>query len=323
LLFRNDGPAETAGGLKSKWKFTEVAKQAGVTEPTHSFPCWFFDYNNDGYLDIFVCGFYIRDVGDVAADYLGLPNPGERARLYRNNGDGTFSNVTAQVGLDRVLVAMGANFGDLDNDGWLDFYLGGGNFDITTLVPNRMFRNAEGKYFQDVTTSGDFGNIRKGHGVAFADFNNDGTQDVFIKMGGAYVGDHYHNALFLNPGHGNHWLTLKLEGVTSNRAAVGARIRVIVDTGQGERSIYKTVGTGASFGGSPLRQEIGLGQAKSIRAVETFWPVTGKTQTVQGLELDHFYRIREGKADPELWNLKSFAVTANAAPHHHHDMQMP
>ena len=322
LLFRNDGPAEPGDGAKSKWKFTEVARQAGVTEPIHSFPCWFWDYNNDGYLDIFVCGFSIRDVGDVAADYLGMPSPGERPRLYRNNGDGTFTDVTAQAGLNKVLVAMGSNFGDLDNDGWLDFYLGGGNFDLTTLMPNRMFRNAEGKYFQDVTTSGDFGHIRKGHGVAFADFNNDGNQDVFIKMGGAYLGDHYHSALFLNPGHGNHWITLKLEGVSSNRAALGARLRVIVDTGQGERSIYKTVGTGGSFGASPLRQEIGLGQAKSIRVVEIFWPVTGKTQTIQGLEMDHFYKITEGKAEPDLWNLKSFAVATTPGPHHHHEMPM-
>ena len=323
FLFRNDGPADPGGGPKSKWKFTEVAKQAGVTEPMHSFPCWFWDYNNDGYLDIFVCGFGIRDVGDVAADYLGLPSPGVRPRLYRNNGDGTFTDVTAQSHLNKVLVSMGSNFGDLDNDGWLDFYLGGGNFDITTLMPNRMFRNAEGKYFQDVTTSGDFGNIRKGHGVAFADFNNDGNQDVFIKMGGAFVGDHFHTSLFLNPGNSNHWVTLKLEGVISNRIAVGARIRVIVDTDHGERSIYKTVGTGGSFGASPLRQEIGLGQAKSIRAVEIFWPVTGKTQTVTDLQMDHFYRIREGNPEPQLWNLKSFAVATQSTHHHHHDMQMP
>jgi hypothetical protein len=323
LLFRNDGPAGSGSGPKARWKFTEMAQQAGVTEPRHSFPCWFWDYNNDGYLDIFVCGFFIRDVGDVAADYLGLPNPGERPKLYRNNGDGTFTDVTAQVGLNKVLVAMGANFGDLDNDGWLDFYLGGGNFDVTTLVPNRMFRNAEGKFFQDVTTSGDFGNIRKGHGVAFADFNNDGNQDVFIKMGGAYVGDHFHTSLFLNPGHGNRWVTLKLEGVSSNRVAIGARIRVIVDTAQGERSIYKTVVSGGSFGSSPLRQEIGLGQAKSIRAVEIFWPVTGKTQRLAGLEMDHFYRITEGQADAVMWNLKSFAVNATGGGHHHHEMQMP
>ena len=167
---------------------------------------------------------------------------------------------------------MGANFGDLDNDGWLDFYLGTGDPSLSTLIPNRMFRNADGKFFQDVTTSGGFGHIQKGHGISFADFDNDGDQDIYEVMGGAYAGDNYRNVLFLNPGHGNHWITLKLEGIRSNRAAMGARIRVTVQTAQGERSIYKTVSTGGSFGASPLRQEIGLGQAKAIRSVEIFWP---------------------------------------------------
>lgn len=225
FLLRNDGPGDSGAGVKGRWKFTDVALQAGVTEPKFSFPCWFWDYNNDGLPDLFVCGYYIHDVGDVAADYLGLPNAGEHPRLYRNNGDGTFSDVTAASGLDKVLVAMGSNFGDLDNDGWLDFYLGTGNPGLSTQIPNRMFRNAEGRYFQDVTTSGGFGHLQKGHGVAFADFDNDGDQDVFIKIGGAVTGDLGYCAVFLNPGHGNHWITLKLQGVRSNRAAIGARVR--------------------------------------------------------------------------------------------------
>jgi len=318
LLLRNDGPADPAGARNTKWKFTNVAAQAGVTEPLHSFPCWFWDFNNDGLLDIFVSGYFTKDVGDVAADYLGLPSAGERPRLYRNNGDGTFSDVTAASGLNKVLVSMGSNFGDLDNDGWLDFYLGTGNPDLATQIPNRMFRNAEGKFFQDVTTSGGFGHLQKGHGVAFADFNNDGNQDVFIKIGGAFTGDVGRTAVFLNPGHGNHWLTLKLEGAQSNRAAIGARIRVITQTANGERSIYKTVSTGGSFGASPLRQEIGVGQAQAIRAVEIFWPATGKTQVLPGLTYDHIYKIREGAPNAVLWDLKSFSVTPHPAGHVHH-----
>jgi len=313
ILFRNDGPATNGG----KWKFTDVTVQAGVTEPIFSFPTWFWDYNNDGLLDLMVTGYSIETVGDIAADYLGLPNKGERARLYKNNGDGTFSDVTSSAGLYKVLHAMGANFGDLDNDGWLDFYVGTGDPDFRTLVPNRMFRNVEGKYFQDVTTSGGFGHIQKGHGISFADFDNDGDQDIYEVMGGAYSGDNYRNVLYLNPGHGNHWITLKLEGIHSNRAAIGARIRVIVDTAQGERSIYKTVGTGASFGASPLRQEIGLGMAKNIRAVEIFWPATGKTEIVRGLMLDHFYKIREGDDAGTLWALKSFPFPSQTAPQGH------
>ena len=83
----------------------------------------------------------------MAADYLGLPSDGETGRLYHNEG-GTFRDVTKAANLSKVVPAMGLNFGDLDNDGWLDFYVGTGNPDFSTLVPKRMFRNDGGKRFQ-------------------------------------------------------------------------------------------------------------------------------------------------------------------------------
>jgi hypothetical protein len=319
VLFRNDGPAETNSAGKPIWKFTDVAKQAGVTEPIYSFPCWFFDYDNDGWDDLFVCGYHINDVGDICADYLGLPTEAERARLFHNNHDGTFKDVTHETGLYRVLHGMGANFGDLDNDGYLDFYLGTGDPDLSTIVPNRMFRNDSGKRFQDVTTAGGFGNLQKGHGVSFGDIDNDGDQDIYQNMGGAVSGDIYHNVLYLNPGNSNHWITLKLEGVQSNRAAIGARIRVVFKTADGEHSSFKTVGTGGSFGASPLRQEIGLGTAQSIERVEILWPRTGHTQTLTGLMMDRFYKVQEERAQATPWNLKAFTIgTNNVAPRHHH-----
>ena len=125
-----------------------------------------------------------------------------------------------------------------------------------------------------------------------------------------------------NPGHGNHWITLKLEGVQSNRAAFGARIRVVVDSVTGQHSIYKTVCTGGSFGASPLRQEIGLGQAASIERVEIFWPRTGKTQVLKSLTMDHFYKVREDEPEAVLSNLKTFRLapaTGTSHNHHHHE----
>ena len=80
-----------------------------------------------------------------------------------------------------------------------------------------MFRNDGGKRFQDVTTSGGFGNLQKGHGVSFADLDNDGDQDVFEEMGGALSSDVYPNVLLLNPGHDNGWLKLRLVGTKANR----------------------------------------------------------------------------------------------------------
>jgi len=322
VLFRNDGPVSTNSDSKVVWGFTDVAKQAGINGPLQSFPCWFFDYDNDGWDDLFVCGFHINSVGDVCADYLGLPNDAERPRLYHNNRDGTFTDVTRESGVYRVILGMGSNFGDLDNDGFLDFYVGTGDPDLAAIVPNRMFRNDGGKRFQDVTTSGGFGNLQKGHGVSFGDINNDGTQDIYENMGGAVSSDLYHNVLYENPGHGNHWLTLKLEGVQSNRGAIGARIRVVVNSATGEHSYYKTVSTGGSFGASPLRQEIGLGQAQSIARVEIFWPRTGNTQVLGGLAMDRFYKVREDQTEAVPWDLKPFHLatkTGEGHSHHHHN----
>jgi hypothetical protein len=323
ILLRNDGPVGGDHSPKARWSFTNVAAAAGVTEPGRSFPCWFWDYDNDGWPDIFVGGYSIHDAGDILCDYLGIPVPGvEYPRLYHNNRDGTFTDVTKQNGLHKLLEGMAANFGDLDNDGWLDFYVGTGDPNLGTLIPNRMFRNNEGHGFQDVTTSGGFGQLQKGHGIAFGDLNNDGEQDVYAVVGGALSGDHYPNQLFANPGHGNHWVKLKLTGVQSNRSAIGARIRVVATTDTGEREIDRTVGSGGSFGASPLRQEIGLGQARGIVRVEIFWPRTGQTQTLTGLALDRCYDIREGENAAHEIVLKSFAWPAatNSFIHHHHIM---
>ncbi len=313
-LYHNDGPDG-----RGQWHFSEITKVAGVPGPEHSFPTWFFDYDNDGYEDLFVSGYHVDNVGDIAADYLGKPNKGALPKLYHNNRDGTFSDVTAAMHLNHVYLTMGSNFGDLDNDGWLDFYLGTGNPSFQMLIPNRMLRNAGGQVFQDVTTAGGFGQLQKGHGVAFADLDNDGQQDVFEVIGGAYSGDHYHSVLFLNPGTTNHWLKLKLEGRTSNRAAIGAKIKVRVTTPNGPRDIYKTVNSGGSFGCSPLRQEIGLGDATAISGVEIFWPTTGKRQILKGLERDQCYHVWEGEVEAQVWNLKRihFATEMGSMAHPH------
>lgn len=310
VLLRNDGPARSAdapangGEIKrlparppADWKFTDVTRAAGVAEPLPSFPTWFWDYNNDGWLDIFVCGYGWSNVGDQAADYLRLPHRGEQPRLYRNNKDGTFTDVHEEAGLHRLLIAMGANFGDLDNDGWPDFYLGTGDPQLKVVIPNRMFRNDGGRRFQDVTTVGGFGHLQKGHGVAFADLDNDGDQDVLEEMGGALDGDRAFSVLFENPGHGNHWITLRLEGVRSNRSAIHARIRVRVKDAAGPRDIFAVVTTGGSFGSNSLQQEIGLGAATAIEEIEITWPSSATTQRFAGVEPDRRYHVLEGRAE--------------------------
>jgi hypothetical protein len=162
-------------------------------------------------------------------------------------------------------------------------------------MPNVMYRNINGTGFVDVTYSGGFGHLQKGHGVVFADLDHDGDQDVFEQMGGAYPGDRYGDVLYENPGFGNHWMTIALEGVRSNRSAIGARIRAeIVDDGV-RRSVYRHVNSGGTFGGNPLRQTLGLGKASRIEVLEIFWPTTGLTQTFTDVPVDQIVRIVEGE----------------------------
>ena len=278
--------------------FTDATRAAGLANGAAGSGAIFIDYDNDGFQDLLLLGREgegagIVTVEAVAADYLNLPTGAPRARLYRNRGDGTFADVSHTSGLHHVMPGTGINSGDLDNDGFPDLYVGTGTPSLEMIVPNRMFRNAGGKRFQDVTTSGDFGHLQKGFGIAFADLNDDGHQDVFAHMGGTYFGDMAYSALFANPGGLNRRLTLHLRGVRTNRDAVGARIKVIVATPSGRREIYKSVSTGGSAGAGPLRQEIGLGAATQIELAEIFWPVSRRKQVLRGLHLDRSYQIRE------------------------------
>ncbi len=158
------------------------------------------------------------------------------------------------------MAPMGANFGDIDNDGYLDIYLGTGDMSYEGLDVNLMFKNVDGLRFDDVTTSSGTGHLQKGHGVSFADWDGDGDLDLFVELGGATPGDQAYNALFQNPGLGRQWLKVKLVGTKTNRAALGAKIRVDVKSADGQmRSIYRTVGNNSSFGGNSLVEMIGLG----------------------------------------------------------------
>ncbi len=307
LLFHNRG--ERAGG---GWSFVEIGGKAGVRQPQISFPAWFWDYDNDGFEDLFVSG-YSGTLGDLAAEYLSKSvDPATFPKLYHNNGDLTFTDVAPKVGLARVLVTMGANFGDLDNDGSLDFYASTGNTQMQTLMPNRMFRNDSGREFQDISAAG-FGHLQKGHGIAFGDLDNDGDQDIYAVMGGSHSGDGFHNALFENPGNSNRWISLELIGVASNRAAFGARLTLTLDTPTGARTLHRTVGTGGSFGSNTLRQEIGLGRATAIRSLAIRWPGSRSPQTVSGLSVNSFYRITEGKPEPELLQRTGFRLGSDTA----------
>jgi hypothetical protein len=272
--------------------FTEVARDLGVERPILSFPTWFFDYDNDGWLDLFVSS-YIVSVAEVMRSYLGLPVQAETLKLYKNVG-GNFRDVTKEAGLDRVFMPMGANFGDVDNDGFLDFYLGTGSPSYASLVPNVLFKNQAGKRFVEVTAGSGTGSLQKGHGVAIGNLLNDGSPVIFAELGGMAPGDAYYSALYRNPDSKNNWIDLKLVGVKTNRAAIGARIRLTLPDEEGKaRKVYKHVTSGGSFGASPLQQHIGVGKARRIEKLEIDWPTSGTRQVFCAVGVNQFLEVKE------------------------------
>ena len=284
-LFRNRGDGT----------FEDVTALQGIAKPAASFPVWFWDYDNDGQLDLFVPSYSGRG-RELARHYLGKPPLYERASLYRSNGRGGFEDVAEKEGLVFPMLPMGANFGDVDGDGYLDFYLGTGDPEYRTLLPNVLCVYRPGRGFVDVTMAAGVGLLQKGHAVSLCDFDHDGDVDIFEQVGGAYPGDAYHDALFQNPGFDHRWVSLKLVGSESNRSAIGSRVRVVIREGQKRRSIYRWVSSGGSFGANPLEQNIGLGRAEEIELIEVLWPRTGRRTEIRGLELDRRHVIVEGES---------------------------
>ena len=283
FLYRNNGDRT----------FTEIATQAGVREPLFSFSSWFFDYDNDGWPDLLVTD-YPWSVDDLMRSYLHLPERSETMKLYRNLHNGTFQDVTEKVGLDRVFMPMGTNFGDVDNDGFLDLYLGMGNPSLGSLTPHELLRNDAGKRFVDITASSGTGELHKGHGIAFADLGRNGQEDIISQNGGAIPAEKHTLRLFQNPGNRNDWINVHLVGVKSNRTALGAKIQVTVQSKDGAaRSIWRTVGETSSFGGNPTEQHIGLGPDAKIVALDIDWPASGTRQHFPHVDKNVFIEIKE------------------------------
>jgi hypothetical protein len=271
--------------------FTDVAAQLGVVGPTEGFSCWFWDYDNDGWLDLYATA-YRRDLNDAVRGLLGQPHQGPAGRLYRNQGGRRFQDVTREAGLDLPLPVMGSNFADFDNDGYLDFYVGTGWPALSAIMPKRLFRNVAGRRFADITLSSGTGHLQKGHAVACGDWDRDGSVDLFEQMGGAAPGDRYHNVLYQNPGQGNNWLSVKLVGKKTNRAAIGARIKAVT-AATSPLTVYRHVTSGSSFGANPLEQTIGLARADRVATLEVYWPTSGTTQVFHDLAANQAIEVTE------------------------------
>jgi hypothetical protein len=265
-------------------RLEESAAEHGVAgdengTPTDSMGVDAADYNGTGRLSLFVTNYQ-----------------NEAHALYRNIGGKKFQDVSKETGVGKVFATMGSNFADFDYDGYLDFHLGTGDPSLSTLVPNRMFKNVGGKRFAEITATAGTGHLQKGHGVAFGDWDRDGNVDLFLQIGGAVPGDRFHNALFQNPGQGNNWLTLKLIGQKTNRAAIGARIKVVT-AGETPLTVHRHVTSGSSFGGNPLQQTIGLAKADAVATLEIYWPTSQTTQVFHDLAVNQAIEITEFARD--------------------------
>jgi enediyne biosynthesis protein E4 len=242
------------------------------------------DYNRDGKVDLFTTTF--------SDDYK---------TLHRNDGGGTFSDVTYQAGLGDATVpflAWGAGFLDFDNDGLLDIFIANGhvypevdNQDWGTTWAERpqLFRNLDGKKFQEIppATGSGLADVITARGAAFGDLFNDGHIDVITNNI-----DSTPSLLRNVVKNDNHWLTLKLVGgPKSPRDAIGAR--VFVSAG-GVRQRADVFSGGSYSSSSDLRLHFGLGSASQIEKIDIQWP-SGLKQQVNVERVDQIVTVEEGK----------------------------
>jgi hypothetical protein len=237
------------------------------------------DYDGDGLPDIFRSNF-----------------SDERETLYRNRGGGQFDDVTFPAGLARNTryVGWGCGFFDFDNDGLQDLFLVNGHafpevdrlgIDIHYRDHAILYRNLGGK-FSDISQSAGPGILERqsARGAAFGDYDNDGLVEVLINNQNAAP------ALLkqaTNPS--NHWITLKLAGVRSNRCALGAKVRLMA----GARTQYDEVRSGGSYlSQSDLRLHFGLGSARRAERIEILWP-SGQRQVLSDVLADRAVPVEE------------------------------
>ena len=283
VLYRNNGDGT----------FTDVTATTGMNlSVTDAFVTFFLDVDNDADLDLFISNsgaFQAFIAGQITGS---ATHDSDRQVLYRNNGDGTFTDVTKESGLYHAYGAMGANFGDINSDGYVDIYLATGAPQMGRLERDALFQNNGDGTFTDATTALGLGNIGKGHGVTFGDADADGDVDIYVPVGGAFIGDQWHNLFYQNTGTGNNYLTLKLVGVQSNRDGIGAKVTLNV----GDSTIYREVSGGCGFGSTnSLPLEIGLGKHTKVDTLEIIWP-SGQVDTHRNLSVNQELLVTEGKS---------------------------
>jgi hypothetical protein len=302
-----DGPCRLYHN-RGDGRFDEIAAEKGVAGPPghHASACFFWDFDNDGRLDLLV-GDGDATIADVVDHQTGRKPRGDgHPRLYRNVGAAGFQDISRDAGLDWPMPSLSANFGDVDNDGFLDVYFGAGLTGEMAPVPNVLLMNRGGKRFEDVTEASGSRRLRTGHSISFADGNSDGSLDLVVSSGGASPGSREGHLLFQNRGPVRQWLAIKLVGTKSNRSALGAKIHVeLTDAQGGHRSVYRTIGSASASGCNSLVETIGLGEAGKVDRLVVTWPASGSSQTFRDIAAGQMIEVTEG--------VETFRVTNRSA----------
>jgi hypothetical protein len=244
----------------------------------------FVDYDQDGRLDLFHAGFGDARTAVEQAVF------GENREGYKT-GHSTFllqrggrfeAHDEFFAGGDMPMSTMGANYGDLDNDGCLDVYLGTGNPEPWFILPNLMYlgEQVDGRCtgrLRNVSMLNGFGNVQKGHGIVFFDFDGDGDQDVYSSLGGMWPSDPWVSQMFVNESAtANRWVKIRLRGRRSNRFGVGSMIEVHAQAADGRRFVRTYhMDNKTGFGSAPYLAHVGLGRAAAIEGVRVTWLGSG------------------------------------------------
>ncbi|TDI89067.1 MAG: CRTAC1 family protein, partial [Candidatus Dadabacteria bacterium] len=238
------------------------------------------DYDNDGDLDWFVSSIFLPD------------DPKERYgnRLYRNNGDGTFEDVTVAAGVDHGFWGWGSCMYDFDNDGNLDLlHVNGFGFPPDGdgapeffADPTRLFiSNGNGTFTERALELG-LDDTGQGRGIVCFDYDKDGDIDIFI------TNNNQSPKLFRNDGgNTNNFLSIKLNGLSPNREGVGSRVTITVNN----QNQIRELRVGSNFvSQNPVRAHFGLGNAELVNLVQVDW-ADGETTVLQNVSSNQFLEI--------------------------------
>ena len=269
LFVANNGGRSLLYHNQGNGTFLKITNDAIVTPSANSASGAWGDYDNDGYLDLFVA------------------NLGQKNFLYHNNGDGSFSAVAnSGIGQD-ASYSWGGAWADFDNDGNLDLFVANGQPNGTG-VKDYLYRNAGDGTFTKVVRGSVVNDNSAGDGCAWGDFNNDGFVDLFVSNINGQ-----NNLLYRNNGNSNHWLTVQCAGRVSNAAAIGARLELTAEiNGKSVRQICE-IGSGSGYDSqNDLRAHFGVGQATNLSSLRIRWP-SGIVQDFANLAVDQFLVVRE------------------------------